>query len=53
MCTAVKETNIESSLAVMKTTELVFEIRSEKNSGPYGIWTHDPCQTGAVLKKLS
>ena len=52
MCTAVKETNIESSLAVMNTTELVFEIRSE-NSGPYGIWTHDPCQTGAVLYKLS
>ena len=53
MCTAVKETNIESSLAVMNTTELVFEIRSEINSGPYGIWTHDPCQTGAVLYKLS
>ena len=53
MCTAVKETNIESSLAVMNTTELVFEIRSEKNSGPYRIWTHDPCQTGAVLYKLS
>ena len=53
MCTAVKETNIESSLAVMNTTVLVFEIRSEKNSSPYGIWTHDPCQTGAVLYKLS
>ena len=53
MYTAVKETNIESSLAVMNTTELVFEIRSEINSGPYGIWTRDPCQTGAMLYKLS
>ena len=25
----------------MNTTELVVEIRPEKNSGPYGIWTLD------------
>ena len=30
MCTAIEETNIESILAVMNTTELVFEIRPEK-----------------------
>ena len=32
-----EETNIERILAVMNTTELVIEIRPEKNSGPYGI----------------
>ena len=31
----------------MNTTELVVEIRPEKNSGPYGIWTHDLCDIGA------
>ena len=36
----------------MNTTELVVEIRPEKNSGPYGIWTHDLCDTGAVLYQL-
>ena len=25
----------------MNNTELVVEIKPEKNSGPYGIWTHD------------
>ena len=34
MCTAVEETNIESILAVMNPTELVVEMRPEKNSGP-------------------
>ena len=37
MCTAVEETNIETILAVMNTTELVVKIRLEKNSGPYWI----------------
>ena len=36
MCSAVEETNIETFLAVMNTTELLVEIRPEKNSGPYG-----------------
>ena len=31
--------------AVMKTTELVVEMRPRKNSGLYGIWTHDLCDT--------
>ena len=37
MCTAVEETNIETILAVMNTTELVVKIRAAKNSGPYWI----------------
>ena len=38
----------------MNTTELVVEIRPEKkNSGLYGIWTHDLCDTGSALYKLS
>ena len=45
MCTAVEETNIEAIFAVMNTTELEVEIRAGKNSGPYGIWTHDLCDT--------
>ena len=37
----------------MNTTELVVEMRPEKNSGPYGILTHDLCDTGAALYQLS
>ena len=37
----------------MNTTELVVEIRPEKILGPYGIWTHDLCDTGASLYQLS
>ena len=40
----------------MNITELVLEIRPEKkiqawkkNSGLYGTWTHDLCDTGAAL----
>ena len=43
--------NIEMILPVMNTTELVVEIRPEKNSGLYRIWTHD--LSGAVLYQLS
>ena len=32
----------------MNTTELAVEIRPEKSSGPYGIWTHDLCDTEAL-----
>ena len=53
VCTAVEETNIESIFAVMNTTELEVEIRPEKNSGAYGIWTHDLCDTGATFYQLS
>ena len=39
----------------MSTTELVVERRpkEKKISGPYGIWTHDLCDTGAALYQLS
>ena len=53
VCAAVEETNLESILAVMNTTELVLEIRPEKNSGKYGIWTHNLCDTSAELYQLS
>ena len=29
------------------------KIRPEKNSGLYGIWTYDLCDTGAVLYQMS
>ena len=51
MCTAVEETNIESILAVRY--ELALEEWPEKISGPYRIWTHDLCDTGAALYQLS
>ena len=52
MYTAVKK-RIKEILAAMNTTELVVEIRPGKeNSGPYGIWTRDLCNTGAVLYQL-
>ena len=53
ICTAVEKKNIESILAVMNTTELVVGIWPEKDLGPYGIWTHDLCDTGAALYQLS
>ena len=46
MYTAVEETNIEAILTVTNTTELVVEIRPEKNSGPCGIYIHDLIDTG-------
>ena len=35
--------------AVMNTTRVVVKIRPEKKSGLNRIWTHDLCNTGAVL----
>ena len=40
-------------LAAMNTTELVVEVRPEKNSGSNGIGTHDLCDTNAALYQLS
>ena len=40
-------------LTAMNTTELVAEMRAEKNSGLYRIWTHDLCDTSAALYQLS
>ena len=37
----------------MNTTEAVLKILPEKKSGLYGIWTHDFCDTCAVLYQLS
>ena len=45
--------NMKAIYAVMNTSEAVVKIRPEKNSGLYGIWTHDLCDTGAVLYQLS
>ena len=36
----------------MNTAELVVEIRPEKNSGPYGIWTHDLYDTADTCSAL-
>ena len=33
----------------MNTTKLLVEIRLQKNSGPYGVWTHDLCDTGHLI----
>ena len=33
----------------MNTTELALQIRPEKNSDPYGILTHDICDTSAPV----
>ena len=43
---------IEAIFAVMCTTKLVPEIKPEKNSGPYGILTHDLCDTNAAPTEL-
>ena len=53
MWTADKEVNMKAIFAVMNTTWAVVKIRLEKNSDVYGIWTHDLCDTGAVLYQLS
>ena len=45
--------NVEAIFAVMNTTWAVVKIRPEKNSGLYKIWTHDLCDTSAVLYQLS
>ena len=37
----------------MNTIELEVEIRPDKNPSPYGIWTHDLCDTGVALYRLS
>ena len=44
---------LQEILAAKNTSELVVEIRPEKISGPYGIWTHDLCDNSAALYQLS
>ena len=43
---------------VKRLRELIAKVSNglwflKKNLGLYGIWTHDPCDTGAVLYQLS
>ena len=51
--TADKDVNMKEIFAVIITTQAVVKIMPEKNSGLYGIWTHDLCDTGAALYQLS
>ena len=48
-----KDVNMKAIFAAMTTTWAVVKIRPEKNSGPYRIWTHNLCDTSAVLYRLS
>ena len=45
--------NMKAILTVMNTTQVVVKIMPEKDSDPYGILTHDLCDTGAELYQLS
>ena len=45
--------NMKETFVVMNTAWEVVKIWPEKNSGLYGIWTHDLCDTIAVLYQLS
>ena len=53
MWTADKDVKMKAIFAAMNTTWAVVKIRPEKNSGLYRIWTHDLCDTSAVLYRLS
>ena len=53
MWTADKDVNMKAIFTAMNTTWAVVKIRPEKNSDLYGIWTHDLCDTSAVLYGLS
>ena len=39
--------------AATNTTQAGIKLRPEKNSGQYGIWTHDLCDTSAMLYQMS
>ena len=45
--------NLKAIIAVANSTWAVLKIGPEKNSALDGIWTHDPCNTGAALNQLS
>ena len=50
MWTADKNMNMKATFAVMNTTWAAVKTGPVKNIvGLYGIWTHDLCDTGAVL----
>ena len=44
-----KDVNMKVILAAIYTTSAVVKKRPKKNSGLYGFWTHDLCDTGAAL----
>ena len=46
-----KDVNMKAIFALMNTTWVVVKIRPEKNSGLYGIWTHDLCDTDRALHR--
>ena len=45
------EVNMEAIFTVMNTTWAVVKIRADKNSGLYGIWSHDPCDTSEPVSQ--
>ena len=49
----IENSRLKEILAATNTTELVVEVRPEKNSGSNGIGTHDLCDTDAALYQLS
>ena len=53
MWTADKDVSMKAIFAVMNATRTEVKTRPEKNSGLCGIWTHDLCDTSAVLYQLS
>ena len=53
MWTVDNNVNMKAIFAVMNTTWAVVKIRPERKLGLYRIWTHDFCNTGAVLYQLS
>ena len=46
------ENEYESDLRRNENTEAAVKIRTKKNSGLYGIWTHDHGDNGVVLYQL-
>ena len=53
MWTVVVQNELEMIFIVMNTTWAVVTKKAETNLGLYRIWTHDLCDTSAVLYQLS
>ena len=51
ICFDVNESDPRSNVHYLGSSEN--KAWKKKNSGLYGIWTHDLCDTGAVLYQLS
>ena len=52
LCTAVEETKIRDPRSYEHYWTSSWNKAWKKFSDPYGIWTHDLCDTGAALYKL-